>query len=462
MKRTTWAAFGVALIALACGAPTASADSIAYVNKTDGNVYLSTADGSRQYQVTSGGGYSDVSQADDGTMIALKGVRLHKLARDGRVLADFDTPVSDTRPAPSKTFYGPFDPAISPDGSKVAYTYYFMTQSQNPGCLPPTCVVAINEAGTGYSHSDRQTSWDEPGLGYHSGWRHPSWVDNDMTLISNPTHLPNRDIVLDRISDGGNGHGNMVLNWTSDFAEKNPHVSGVDITRDKRKLAYQSGENDSTLTVSYVPAFPTAWKDGNPNTDEIHVCYRYSKPVGGAFGVPSFSPDGGAIAYHDGAGIHVAAVPAFGNDCTLTGATPAPPVVIPNAIEPDWGPADVPAARPAQNTTPTGTTSPTAGGSGQTTQPDAPKASSLSVTVVSASKRAGVKLSVTVPAAGKLSATAKAGSKVVGKGSTTVKKAGTSDLKLRVSRRGKVSVQVTFKPATGATVTKTVTAKVKR
>ena len=38
----------------------------------------------------------------------------------GNVLADFDTPVSDTRPAPSKTFYGPFDPAISPDGTKVA------------------------------------------------------------------------------------------------------------------------------------------------------------------------------------------------------------------------------------------------------------------------------------------------------------------------------------------------------
>jgi hypothetical protein len=66
MKRTTWAAFGVALIALASGAPTASADSIAYVNKTDGNVYLSTSDGSRQYQVTSTGGYGDVSQADDG------------------------------------------------------------------------------------------------------------------------------------------------------------------------------------------------------------------------------------------------------------------------------------------------------------------------------------------------------------------------------------------------------------
>src|SRR4051794_16502224 len=261
MRRTRWAAFGAALVVLACGAPAASADSIAYVK--DGNVFLSTPDGSRQSQVTTAGGYSDVSQADDGTMIALHGVRLHRLGRDGTLQADFDTPVSDTRPAPSKTFYGPFDPAISPDATKVAYTYYYMTQSQNGTCFPPTCVTTINEGGTGYSWADRQTGWDEPGLGYHSGWHHPAWVDDDFTMLANPTHWPNDDVILDRISDGGNGHGNMVMDWFSD-ANGNPHVSGGDITRDRTKLAFQTGTNDSTLTVYAVRQFPTAWKDGEP------------------------------------------------------------------------------------------------------------------------------------------------------------------------------------------------------
>src|SRR3954453_21645381 len=93
-----------AAASLAFAAP-AMADSIAYIK--DGNVWLSTPDGARQYQVTSNGGYRDVKQAGGGTMVALTGVRLHKLSRDGKVLADFDTPVSVTRANGFKAFYGP-------------------------------------------------------------------------------------------------------------------------------------------------------------------------------------------------------------------------------------------------------------------------------------------------------------------------------------------------------------------
>jgi hypothetical protein len=84
-----------ATLSLVVAAP-AAADSIAYVK--DGNVWLATPDGARQLQVTTSGGYSYVSQADDGTMIALApGERLHKLSRNGNVLADFATYVSDGR-----------------------------------------------------------------------------------------------------------------------------------------------------------------------------------------------------------------------------------------------------------------------------------------------------------------------------------------------------------------------------
>src|SRR5918999_169551 len=106
MRTRTIAALA-AVACLAFAAP-AMADSIAYIK--DGNVWLSTSDASRQYEVTSGGGYSDVTQADDGTMIALTGVRLHRLDRQGNVLADLATPVSRPRPPPPQTLCGPLDP----------------------------------------------------------------------------------------------------------------------------------------------------------------------------------------------------------------------------------------------------------------------------------------------------------------------------------------------------------------
>ena len=439
-------------LAIACvlliGVPAAQADSIAYVK--DGNVWLSTSDGARQVQVTQTGGYTDVTQADDGTMIGLNGVRLHRLARDGKLLADFDTPVSST--SPGKSFHGPFDPAISPDGSKVAYTYYWMSQGSSPTCYPPQCAVAYNEGGTGYSHADRQTGWEE--IGKHSGWRHPAWVDDDTVMLANPTHLPNRDVVLDTISDGPPG---MAHNWFSDTVQGNPHVSGGDITRDKRKLAFQTGENDSTLSIYYVPLFPTSFPDGEPQSgSDPHICYRYSNPDGGRFSQPTFSPDGGQVAWAEGNGVHIAAVPAFASGCSTDGATASAPLVIPGASEPDWGPADVPvAAAPVAPPAPVVT----------------PRAAAPTVraSVKHASLSKGIKLEVTVPAAGRLGAVAKRGTKTVASAAGKKVAAGRRTVTLRFTkaarralrRNAKVAVTVRFTPATGKAQTARLTAKVR-
>jgi len=459
-----------ALFALACAAPAAQADSIAYVK--EGNVWLSTSDGSRQFQVTSSGGYSDVSQADDGTMIGLNGVRLHRLDRAGNVLANFDTPVSDTRPAHSKVFYGPFDPAVSPDGSKVAYTYYYMTQSQNPNCIPPTCVTTINEGGTGYSFADRQTAWDVPGLGKHSGWRHPAWVDNGTTMLANPTRLPNFDVILDTLSDGTTG--NAVHNWFSDDVEGNPHTSGGDISRDRRKLAFQTGENDSTLTVYSVPAFPTTFFEGeaDPST-RPSPCYRYSDPPGGKFSQPTFSPDAGRIAWSAADGVHVAAVPTFGGGCTLNGATVDPPLVIPGGSEPDWGPANVPPPRSTTRPDSQGGSG-GSGGSGSGGGGSTSKVVAVAVkhATLKAALRKGLTLRVDVPSAGRLAATAKRNGKTIAKAPARSVKAGKRTLTLKFTKvgrralargtRGKVKIRVAFTPKAGTPQVKTLSATLKR
>src|SRR4051812_13379776 len=340
-RRRTLLASALAVAATLAVAAPAMAASIAYVK--DGDVWLSTGDGSRQVRVTSTGGYSDVSQADDGTMIALQGVRLHRLARSGAVLADFDTPVSDTRPAGQRQFFGPFDPAISPDGSKVAYTYYWNSQTQDQTCFPPRCLIALNEGGTGYSHSDRQTGWDEPGFARHSGWRNAAWADDDTTILSDPTHLPNFDVVVDRPAERAGATGFLAKNWFSDTADGNPHTSGGDISRDKRKLAFVTGGDDDSLTLYRVVTFPTAFPDGEADASERpQPCYRYGSPIGGHYGTPTFSPDGTRLAFAVGNGVHVVDVPDLSGGCTTDGASANSQLLIPGATQPDWGPADVP------------------------------------------------------------------------------------------------------------------------
>ena len=162
-------------------------------------------------------------------------------------------------------------------------------------------------------------------------------------MLSDPTHMPNADVILDTLSDGDSG--NLVHNWFSDMVEGNPHTSGGDITRDRAKMAFATGENDSTLTVYSVPQFPTTFKDSEaPVSTRPSICYRYSGPAG-HYSTPTFSPDGGRLAWAEDDGIKVVTVPSFAGGCTLDGATPNAPLVIPGGSQPDWGPAAVPAGR---------------------------------------------------------------------------------------------------------------------
>jgi hypothetical protein len=422
LRRRSAGAVVAALAACAAAAPAAQADSIAYIK--GGNVFLSTSDGSRAYQVTSDGGYSTVSQADSGRMVALRGDRIRHLERDGSLIAEIATPVSTTAD-PSLSFKGPFDPEISPDGRRVAYTYYWQYTGSDPYCNPTNdCYVKRVYHGTGFTDPNRLTAWDEPGFLRRSGWIDASWVDNSTVLLSDPYILPNEDTVLWSPDDA-----NSLRRWFQDH-EYAGDVKEATLSRDRSALATVTSEG-AKMSISrsvggFYPDYPTrcfeAAIDKEPNK----------------ISSPTFNADGSRLYWAEAAdGIHAVSLPRFsaGSCGTLTDGGG---LLVAGASSPSWGPAEVP---PARVTPPP----PTSGGPGPGTTPappagpaNGPKAR-LAVTKVklAAALKKGLTLRVTGARRGKHALVARLGKTAVAKATVTVAKNGTGKATLRFTKTGR-------------------------
>jgi hypothetical protein len=446
------------LTALACAASLAvaapaSADSISYVK--DGNVFLTTPDGSRTFQVTSSGAYSYASQADDGTIVALAGESLHKLDRYGNVLADFKTPVSDGPPpagdpnwddASANYFHGPFDPQISPDGTKIAYSYYWQHYTFDPTCGSGGCMRQRLDSGTALTHADRLTGWDELG-GHLSGWIHPDWISNDELLRSEAGVVLSENAVVDKL---GSGELNRWFRFGF-YAQ----YRDMALTRQKDKLAFVTEQGDFNGTRWYLQVWRTpAGTDAPPEQG----CFEWLPDDGSDPESPSWSPDGGTLAFADGQGIHSMPVPDQSGGCKSPeneGKIVAPA----GSSAPDFGPADVPTERPRPaDPAPAPAASPARP---QTVAPSvtlggAPGGSSLRA---SSARRAGrvVTVRAAAPGPGRVTAVARSGGKVVARGGAVAKRAGDVVLRLRLTkagarRRGALKVALAFTPKGGGAV----------
>src|SRR3954453_17323082 len=114
------AAIATGVLAAGVFAGTASADSIVYAK--DGNLFLTSPDGAKGYQVTRDGGYASPSQARDGPIGAVHNGQPVRRARSGRTIgAPIDAIGS---PGSLPGIGGPYDPRLSPDGKRFAYWYY--------------------------------------------------------------------------------------------------------------------------------------------------------------------------------------------------------------------------------------------------------------------------------------------------------------------------------------------------
>src|SRR3954452_25494927 len=174
-SRRTALLLGCAALALGIAAP-AHADSIVFVK--DGNVWLTSPDGSKSYQVTSDGRYDSPSQADDGTIVALRAKQFVRMDRSGPQLNAAVDGMGSNATNSSGTFYGPYEPRVSPDGKRIAYWFGQYSDYYSYGC---NCYLYHLESNSAWSASDHFT---DPGgeSEYYKGITQPEWLSNDRLL----------------------------------------------------------------------------------------------------------------------------------------------------------------------------------------------------------------------------------------------------------------------------------------
>lgn len=349
-------AAAVAAVAAAAVPAAAQADSIVFVK--DANIWLAAPDGSKLTQVTTDGTpefpYHSPSQADDGTIAAGHRLSIVRLKQNGDVINTLDPPPLVN--SVSQTVDGtPVDVAITPDGTKIAYTF---VSSQCP--IGADCdtrpVTGITNAA----------AYTPPGTYATATFGSPRWVGNSRLLVTGG--------YLSHITLVDAAPGSKTVHWFDDkdyFTDDNDLGFG-DVSPDgKRVIAVHGYDGDRDATVRRLIWFNTT---DDPRTAPLPparpdaVCV--TDPVKGTL-KPTWSADSTRFAWQTPEGIEVSTpAPTEGARCPEISST----VVFPGGSSPDWGPADVnpgpktPAAGGGQQQpAPGGTGQPTGGQGGTAT-----------------------------------------------------------------------------------------------
>jgi WD40-like Beta Propeller Repeat len=423
MRTGLKAAIG-AMCALALAPAAANADSIVYVK--DKNVWIANPDGSGQHQVTKSGEeyrrWHAPTQADDGTIVAAHGEEIVRLKQNGTELSRFDPPAADTS-------YGPFDGvptnlAVSPDGSKVAYTFSAFTCPPGAPCGAKFITV--------YSRSDRP----EP-FGRLYGRRGPEWVTNDRIVVFGGY---GSQVNFDDADDGADDS----VHWFDDPSED---ASDGAITRQGDRLVYVRSYGSNTH-LQFVNLAGDARTSIPPAPDPSAGCQSGTDET---IDEPTWSPDGEKLAVAHSQGIEV--LPLGRASCQASGT-----VVIPGGSEPDWGPADVNPGRPETEVP----HQPNPCGRGfcqPPKEPAQPPKLSAAKSKLRVALSRGVTVNVRTNGTGKVKVELLNGRKAVAKGSASVDGSHAAKVKAKFTRAAKkalarkrsvkLTVRVTWTPASG-------------
>jgi WD40-like Beta Propeller Repeat len=327
-----------ALAAASVAAAPAAADSIVYAK--GGNLFLTSPDGSKGYQLTRDGGYSEPSQADTGTVGALRYDELVRLDRSGRLLnAPIKAMGSDDR-----AIGGPYEPRISPDGTRFAYYFYVQSSYDD---LEHDHIRWINTGSYGtWTYADHFTS---PAIEseYERSLTQTEWVTNDRLLGTQGMFMnmwtwklgTGHDYTSSAaqwwfgLQDPVDDWGVAAYHWYDDpaLSRDGAHVAMTDAAG-----LYVAATNGPAW--SGEPPYPEP-DYVNPDSGFAKPTIPCSVPVKAVN--PSWSPDGGTLAYTAPDGLHVMRPDCTGDRLLAPGATGAA-----------FGPADLPASAPAPSPSP--------------------------------------------------------------------------------------------------------------
>ncbi|SEQ79864.1 TolB-like translocation protein [Microlunatus flavus] len=151
-------------------ATTGTSGSIVYIRYD--NVYVARGDGSAPRRITSDGTktspYHSPSESDSGTIAVAHGTVIVRMTQAGTVLNRIDPPA--LRNSAGESMDGAVnDVAISPDGTKIAWSFVQYNCPVGTSCSARTA--------TGYTSSTRYAS-----VGRSTYYRAASWVSNSRTL----------------------------------------------------------------------------------------------------------------------------------------------------------------------------------------------------------------------------------------------------------------------------------------
>lgn len=289
-----------------------SAGSLVYIKDFD--VWIARGDGSRARALTKDGTrafpYGAPSQSDAGIIVASYNKTIVRMNQQGRVLNTID-------PAPLHTGASddidgtPIDLAISPNGTKIAYTFSQVQCSTGDPC-----------SATGYTQATKFSPVGNPTYFWD-----PSWVSNSRTLQTGGwgSQVQLHDL------------GDEPVHWFDD-AQMHPFPDSTDLgdtelSPDGRHLAAIRGYGDDTMMVWY-DVVGSAKKGPRPPLPTLFC----GIPEAG-INAPTWAPDSDSLAWAEDDGIWAKSGV---DDCSATQS-----LLLPGGSEPDWSPAVLSAVDPA-------------------------------------------------------------------------------------------------------------------